>query len=173
MMKQSLAGLSVRKKWAIWGLLALFFLMAVFLTSVSYFYHLPDGLLGIFVRFHFEAMLGIAVGGVIVGATGVALLSKELHQTTQSLQENTQLLISFLTPEERACIQLMQEKEGKCYQHELAKLPGMTRLKAHRLVQRLQDRKLIVVHEMGKARLLELSRSLSPGIAPLPAKQSQ
>ncbi len=171
MMKQSLSGLSPRKKWVLWGLLAFFFLMAVFLTSVSYFYRLPEGILGLFVRFHFEAMLGIAVGGVIVGATGFALLSKELEQTEESLKENTQLLLSFLTSEEKACVQLLVEKQGKAYQHELAKLPGLSRLKAHRLVQRLQDRKLIVVHEMGKARLLELSPALLPSLIPVSPPQ--
>jgi uncharacterized membrane protein len=174
MMKQSsnslVALLHEHKRWGIWGTFTLLFVLAVFLTVVSYYYHPAEGILSLFARFHFEAMLIIALGGVIVGASGMALLSKELRQTTQSLHENTQLLVSFLTPEERACVQLLQEKEGKCYQHELAKLPGMTRLKAHRLVQRLQDRKLIVVHEMGKARLLELSKSListnQPPISP-------
>lgn len=173
MMKQSTSSLisffSSHRKWGIWAICAVLFVLAVFLTVVSYYNHPYEGILSIFARFHFEAMLGIALAGVVVGATGMGLLSSELRQKTQSLKENTQVLISFLTTEEKACIHLLLEKQGKCYQHELAKLPGLTRLKAHRLVQRLQDRKLIVVHEMGKARLLELSPSLLPGFQSTPA----
>jgi uncharacterized membrane protein len=166
MVKHMLDGISKRKQWGLWGILALLFLMVVFLTAVSYFYRSGEGVLAIFVRFHFEAMLLIALGGVFVGATGFSLLSTELKQTTQSLKENTQLLISFLTPEERACVNLLVEKQGKCYQHELSKLPGLSRLKAHRLVQRLEDRKLIIVHEMGKARELELNAALRAALIP-------
>jgi uncharacterized membrane protein len=99
---------------------------------------------------------------MIIGASSFYLFSTELAEKDKNLQLNTQLLLSFLNEEERECVKFLIDHNGQAYQYELSKLSGMTRLKAHRLVMRLKDRKIIHVHELGKVNVIVLNPSLLP-----------
>ncbi len=162
MVKQSSARISTRRKVLAWGIMIVLFILAVGITAVSYAYPQDNGIIGLFVRFHFEAMLGIAMAGVIIGASSFYLFSNELEEKDKSLELNTQLLLSFLNEGERECVQFLIDHHGQAYQSELSKLSGMTRLKAHRLVSRLKERKIVHVHEYGKVNLVVLNPGLRP-----------
>lgn len=161
-MKQLDVELSTRRKVLIWGVMIVLFLMTVGITTMSYAFPQGEGVIGFFARFHFEAMLGIALGGVVIGASSFYLFSHELAEKDKNLQVNTQLLLSFLNEGERECVQFLIDHHGQAYQFELSKLSGMTRLKAHRLVTRLKERKIIHVHELGKVNVIVLNQSLLP-----------
>lgn len=156
-MKQRFRGFSVWKKVLLWSILLALFLVLVFLTSVSYVYPSSAGLLGVITRFHFEAMLFVALSGLAIGAAGIFIFSSELQKTTNSLKTNTELLLSFLSQEERQAVQLIIDKGGSAFQPDIAKMHGMTRLKAHRIITRLSDRKILNVHSYGKINMVTLS----------------
>ena len=156
-MKHVFLGFSVRKKVFLWsGLLALF-LFLVFLTSVSYIHPSNEGILEVLTRYHFESMFAVAFAGVLIGAGGIYLFSSELQKTTSSLKSNTELLLSFLSPKEKEVLQLLVEKNGQAFQADISKIHGMTRLKAHRIVSKLAERKIVAVNSYGKANLVTLS----------------
>ncbi len=157
MKKQPFMPFSVRKRVAMWSALLVLFLFAVFLTSVSYLNPSTQGILGFLTRFHFEAMLFVALSGVVIGGLGIYLFSAELQQTTASLKGNTELLLSFLSPKEREIVQLLMEKNGHAFQSDISKMPGMTRLKTHRIVSKLAERKVVNVHDYGKTNIVALS----------------
>ena len=172
-MKQGfLLDLSARKRLEAWAALLILFVFIFFLTSLSYFFPNPNGLWGIFVRYHFEAMLLLAFGGIGMGAFSYYLFSGELQRTQHSLQHSTRLLLSFLNGDEKQCVQFLLEHGGRGFQSDLAKLPGMTRLKAHRIVSKLSERKIIQVHSNGKANLLYLSPEIQEGTQPFSNKPS-
>ena len=48
------------------------------------------------------------------------------------------------------------DENGKAMQYELAHLQGMTRLKAHRIVSRLESQGIIAVERIGKVNAIKL-----------------
>src|SRR3990172_4103641 len=109
-------GLSTRRKVFIWGILMVLFLLALGITTLSYAYPGEEGLVGLFTRYHFEAMLGIAIGGIVIGASSYYLFGEELKQKEKSLQTNMQLLLSFLNPGEKEFVGFLIDHNGQAFQ---------------------------------------------------------
>ncbi|QQR93088.1 MAG: hypothetical protein IPJ89_02520 [Candidatus Iainarchaeum archaeon] len=135
------------------------------LTTISFFTPSHDGLIALFVHFHFEAMVLIGLLGVGIGGLSFYLLSQEIKEKSQTVKSQSQLLLSFLTPQEKECVLFLAKNGNESYQSDLAKLPGMTRLKAHRIVTKLLDRKIIHISSHGKANKLTLSEEWKSGLA--------
>ncbi len=164
-MKQwHLSHLSLRKKLIIWLLAVVFFLGFLTLTTISYFSPTPEGIVGVFVQFHFEAMVLIGLLGVGIGGLSFYLLSQEIKEKDQTVRNQSQLLLTFLTAQEKECVLYLVKNNGETYQSDLSKLPSMTRLKAHRIVQKLSDRKIISLSNHGKANKIILSEEWKNGL---------
>lgn len=151
---------STQAKMGVWGALTLLFITTVTITIVSYLFPSEQGIVGFFTRYHFEAMLGIALGGILIGALSFRVFTQELKTTTHTLHHNTQLMLSLLAPEEKACVEYIMHHHGEAFQHDLARLPGMNRLKAHRVVRKLSDRGIVDVQNHGKANRVKLLAGL-------------
>ena len=164
-MKQwHISDVSFRKRIGIWLVAVFLFLTILTLTTISYFSPAQEGLVGLFVRFHFEAMVLIGLFGVGIGLTSFYLLSRELQEKSQTVQNQSQLLLTFLTPLEKECVLFLVQNNGEAYQSELSKLPTMTRLKAHRIVGKLIERKIVHSSSHGKANRLFLSDEWKQGL---------
>lgn len=165
-MKQSLlASVSMRKRMGIWLLFAILFLSVLTLTTISYFAPAQTGLVGLFVHYHFEAMILIGLLGIGIGAASFYLLGQELQATHETVQNQSALLLSFLTPLEKECVLFLVKNNGECFQSDLSSLPGMTRLKAHRIVGKLVERKIIHLSSHGKANQLTLAEEWKNSLA--------
>ena len=165
-MKQwHLSTLSFRKRLGIWLVTVILFLGFLTLTTISYFSPTQEGIVGWFVRFHFEAMVLIGLLGVGIGGLSFYVLSRELKEKNQTVRSQSQLLLSFLTPQEKECVLYVAKNHGEAYQSDLAKLPGMTRLKAHRIVGKLHERKIIHISTHGKANSIVLSDEWKDGLS--------
>ena len=165
MLKQiHLSSLSFRKRMGIWLGAVVLFLVILTFTTISYFSPVQGGVVGLFVQFHFEAMVLIGLLGVGIGVTSFYLLSRELQEKSQVVHHQSRLLLTFLTPLEKECVLFLARNNGEAYQSELAKLPNMTRLKAHRIVGKLVDRKIIHLSSHGKANHLYLSDEWKSGL---------
>jgi uncharacterized membrane protein len=64
--------------------------------------------------------------------------------------------MKFLGDDEREIVDLLLRKEGMTTQSEIAKLPGMSRLKAHRIVKKLEDRGIVHVEKYGKINMIRI-----------------
>lgn len=73
---------------------------------------------------------------------------------------NARLLLTFLSPEERAAVELLVSSEGHTTQGQVSHQEGMTRLKAHRTVIKLEKKKIIRVEKLGKTNQLWLATSI-------------
>lgn len=113
---------------------------------------------------HIEFMLVTSLLGIVVGAGVYYLLKEEVAQKTTAVANSATLLMRFLSQEEREIIQLISEKEGMTTQAEISKLPGMTRLKAHRLVGKMEKKGLIFVEKYGKVNMLRLVGDLKDAL---------
>jgi hypothetical protein len=165
-MKQSLfSSVSMRKRLGIWLVFAVLFLGVLTLTTISYFTPTQNGLVGLFVHYHFEAMVLIGLLGIGIGASSFYLLGQELQASQEKVHHQSALLLSFLTPLEKECVLFLVKNNGKCYQSDFSTLPGMTRLKAHRIVGKLHERKIIHISSHGKANELVLADEWKNGLA--------
>ncbi len=109
-----------------------------------------------FIDFHIQFMVLMGVFGVGSGLIAYSMMNATLEKEKKIVKTNLDIILKFLTAEDRELIHLLNEKEGMTTQSEIAKLPGMTRLKAHRVVKRLEDRGIIHVEKYGKVNMIRL-----------------
>ncbi len=102
--------------------------------------------------------------GIMVGALTYYFVYQKVEHTAQSLKANTDILLQFLNKEERAIVDLLIKENGKVLQSELTRLPGMGKVRAHRIVQRLIDRRVIETEEHGKTNLVRFTKEIKAGL---------
>ncbi len=154
----------MRKRMGLWLVLSVLFLGVLTLTTISYFAPSSNGFIGFFVQYHFEAMVLIGLLGIGIGMASSYLLSKELQASHETVQSQSALLLSFLTPLEKECVLFLVQNNGETFQSDLSRLSGMTRLKAHRIVSKLHERKIIHISSHGKANKIVLSEEWKNGL---------
>ncbi len=159
--------LSTRKKLVLAMLLISGFVFLV-TALVLVFYLYSEGqtvpwFLEPFLKYHIEFMVVMGIVGVLSGLTMYHLSNQSLQKQEQKVKSSTELIMRFLEPKEREIIELLQEKEGMTTQSEIARLPGMSRLKAHRMVKRLEEKGIITVHAHGKVNMVRLAKELTTG----------
>jgi len=111
-------------------------------------------------RFHFELMIAVSFLGIGVGAAMYFLMQEQAQVKAREAIGNAQLLLSFLNSDERAVVELLLKSEGHTTQAQVSRLDDMTRLRAHRVVLQLVDKKIIRVEKLGKTNQLWLAKSI-------------
>ena len=113
-----------------------------------------------FLTYHIQFMVLMGLFGVFSGLIAFKLLSSTLEKQEKIVKTNIQIIYKFLGSEEREILDLLLSKGGMTTQSEISHLPGMTRLKAHRVVQKLEARGIIHVEKNGKLNLIRLVEEL-------------
>lgn len=106
-------------------------------------------------------MLSIAI---ITGAGTYYFMTGRVESKEKNLKSNTEILLRFLKPDERKLVNMMVENEGKVLQAELTRLPGMSKVKSHRIVQRLVDRGVIEKDSLGKTNIVRFTKEIRDGL---------
>jgi uncharacterized membrane protein len=109
-----------------------------------------------FMEFHIHFMVVMGLFGVLSGLIVYSLLNAAIERQKQAVKTNMGIIMKFLSPEDREVVRLLLEKEGMTTQSEIAKLPGMSRLKAHRIVKKLEDRGIVHVEKYGKINMIRV-----------------
>lgn len=109
-----------------------------------------------FMRYHVEFMVLMGLFGLFSGLIVYSILNSALEKQKQVVKTNMDIIMKFLTEDDREVIRLMIEKEGMTTQSEIARLPGMSRLKAHRIVKKLEDRGIVHVEKYGKINMIRM-----------------
>ncbi|MFA6035415.1 MAG: hypothetical protein WC759_00465 [Candidatus Micrarchaeia archaeon] len=146
---------------------ALFLLLATVLAFIYTFYpqgqDVPEVLIPI-MQYHVEFMMLLALFGVLSGLTAYGVLTMSIGKEKQAAKTNASIIMKFLSADEQEILALLIKKEGRTTQGEIGRLPGMTRLKAHRFVKKLEGRGLVHVEKEGKinfVRLVDEMREIS------------
>ncbi|MEM2138340.1 MAG: hypothetical protein QW568_04595 [Candidatus Anstonellaceae archaeon] len=156
-------------------ILLLVFILAGFLFIVMaliFSYHLTSEqqqfspILGPFMNYHVEFMVAVATLGVAVGAGAFYLVSGIIEKSRAETKWNAGLLLKFLGDDERSVVGLLLKKKGIAYQSEIAGLEGMSRVKAHRVISKLERRGVVSVRKAGKINILEMPHELLDGLMP-------
>ena len=151
----------VRKLWAL-ALLAIY--LAVLVTMVITFLYrgvsIHNPVLDLFIAFHFEIMILVSISGLAVGGAVYWLMGEEAEHAVAASSENARLLLSLLPPGDRQVIEFLARGKGEGFQSEIARLNGMNRLRAHRILADLKRRGLVHIEQVGKLNKVFLSPSL-------------
>lgn len=139
----------------------------IFLLFIMVFtYQLPPG--GSFLEpfitallgHHTELMIFMGIFGVLVGASVFYLMSDKVEKKGLEAKAARDLLLKFLSRDDKLIVTELLARNGRIYQSEIAHLPNMTRLKAHRLVGKLEQMGVVMVKPVGKMRSVELKEDL-------------
>jgi uncharacterized membrane protein len=106
----------------------------------------------------------IASIAVIVGAGTYYLMAGRVETKEKSLKKNSEVLLRFLSQDERKLVNALIENNGKVLQAEITRLPGMTKLKSHRVIQRLVDRGVIEKDKVGKTNIVRFTKEIREGL---------
>ncbi len=115
----------------------------------------PD-ILAPIMQYHVQFMVLMGVFGLGSGLIVYSLLNAQLEKQKQVVKTNLDIIMKFLSPEDREVLRLLLDKEGMTTQSEIARLPGMSRLKAHRIVKKLEGRGIVHVEKYGKINMVRM-----------------
>ena len=120
---------------------------------------MPD----MFVMMLWPILLGASIITLIVGGifyTVYRLPSVTGHTSTEHPPDNpayaTEIIARFLKPDEQKVVQTLRQAGGSLLQKEIAKQTGFTRLKTHRILARLAERRVIEVERAGNTNKITL-----------------
>ncbi|MFH1391010.1 MAG: hypothetical protein ABIH20_01730 [Candidatus Diapherotrites archaeon] len=106
-------------------------------------------------------MLSLAL---LVGAGTYYLMAQQVEFKDKSLKKNTDVILKLLNPDEKKLVNLLLDNNGKILQAEVTRLPGMTKVKSHRVVQKLIDRGVLEKESVGKTNVLKFTDEVKQGL---------
>jgi hypothetical protein len=101
---------------------------------------------------------------VLAGAGIYYFMSGQIEKKQLVVKNNIDILLKFLNVDERKLVNLLIENNGKVLQAELTRLPGMSKVKSHRIVQRLIDRGVIEKETLGKTNIIKFTKEIKEGL---------
>ncbi len=152
--------MDIRKK-IVLGLLvvSVFIFLVTVLVFVFALYSagqtVPD-ILRPFLEFHMQFMVLMGVFGVCSGLVVFSIMNATLEKQKQVVKMNIDIIMKFLGADDREIVTLLLSKDGMSTQSEIARLPGMSRLKAHRIVKKLEERGIVHVEKYGKINMIRI-----------------
>ncbi len=102
----------------------------------------------------------IAFIGVLVGTSVYYIMSDKIVEQEMNLKKNTKIILKFLTQQERNVIGTLIENNGKVQQYELSYLPGLNKVKTHRILSNLEQKGIIHKEKLGKINKIVLNKEL-------------
>lgn len=106
----------------------------------------------------------IASIAVIVGAGTYYLMAGRIESKEKTLKKNSEILLRFLSPDEKKLVNALIESNGKVLQAEITRLPEMSKVKSHRTVQKLVDRGVIEKDRIGKTNIVRFTKEIREGL---------
>jgi len=100
------------------------------------------------------------LAGIVIGAIVFFFMSSRLENKQNDLVKVTSTLVQFLNKEEKLVVQKLIDNDGKVLQAEITRIEGIGKVKSHRIIQRLVDRKVIEVESFGKTNIIKLTKEI-------------
>lgn len=107
-------------------------------------------------EYHFLLMIVAVIIAIVFGFVWARMLTNELNDQSVQTESLTEIVMKFLSSEERLILTHLAQKGGICRQQEFAYLNSMGRVKAMRTVQKLSQKGIISVEPHGKQRTIKL-----------------
>lgn len=112
-----------------------------------------------------QAVLPFVISlALVTGAGTYYLMSSKLETKEKSLKKNTEILLKMLNSDERKVIQVLIDNHGHALQAEVTRLPGMSKVKSHRVIQKLIDRGVLQKEDFGKTNKIKFAPEIKEGL---------
>jgi len=105
---------------------------------------------------HILIMVILIILSVGYGVLLATISMSELRKQTQQTKNAFELVMQFLAKEEQVIIAHLVASKGQSTQADISRLPTMNRVRAHRLLQKLEEKQLLDVTSHGKIRKVAL-----------------
>lgn len=135
-------------------LLTILLIIVLSIAIITYAYKVPEtsSILYFAAQNHIAIMLisvilAIGLGFLLATLSKIELAKEKTH--TKSMFE---VIKMFMSNDEKKTIDFLVNNAGSGTQAEISKIQGMDRVKAHRVIKSLSEKKLIDVNLYGKAR---------------------
>ncbi|MBT4191867.1 MAG: hypothetical protein HOE11_01020 [Candidatus Diapherotrites archaeon] len=102
--------------------------------------------------------------GIAIGALVFLFMTQRLESKTQDVEKLTRALIQFLNKDEKKIVEKIIEENGKIYQSELSRIEGIGKLKSHRIIRKLEDRRVIEIERHGKTNIIKLKKEIKDAL---------
>ena len=98
--------------------------------------------------------------GVFVGTFIYYIMSEEVNKKNKSLKNNTKIILNFLSNDEKSIIEKLIKANGEIPQYELTYLPGLNKVKTHRILENLLKKGIIKKEKYGKINKIILDKDI-------------
>ncbi len=132
----------------------------VFVYAVSSEGEQVPSFLLLFLNYHIHFMVIMGLFGVGSGVVVYNILNTTIEKQKKVAKANIGIIMKFLTKEDRQVLALLMSKGGMTTQSEISRLNGMSRLKAHRVVRKLEERGIVHVEKSGKINMVRVVEEL-------------
>ncbi|AJF61750.1 TPA: hypothetical protein HA239_01580 [Candidatus Woesearchaeota archaeon] len=135
--------------------------LVIAILTYTYQHHESDNpLLSIAVKNHVPIMILLTLISVSFGFFWSNLYYDEFKKQKRDTEDVTNILMGFLSREERIIIDFLIENKGSATQAEISKLPGMNKVRTYRALQRMENKNIIEKTAIGKVRSVKLKENI-------------
>jgi len=112
------------------------------------------------VKYYLYIMVALIFVSAMLGYLFSMFTYRKLAETKNESRRLLDMLLLFLGTEEKEIIQHLMAKDGVSNQAQISKLPSMNRVKAHRSLQKMQEKNIVEVIPHGKMRMIHLNENI-------------
>lgn len=113
-----------------------------------------------FVKYQVYFIISIGALGVAVGASVFYFMSQKVQNTQVVAKKSAEVMLRFLSREEQTVIRKLVSTRGTALQAELSREPGLNKVKAHRIVQKLAEKQIVTLDHYGKTNTIHLQNEI-------------
>lgn len=107
----------------------------------------------------------IVTASLVFGAGMYYLMAGRVEAKEMSMRRSTDMMLRFLGDDERKVVARLLESGGKMPQAELARIGGLSKVKAHRIVKKLSARGIVKTEKHGNTNAVTLAKEVMEGLA--------
>ena len=133
--------------------LTILFILICIVAIITYTYRHHENsniIFSLAVEHHVIIMAGMAIIAVAFGYLLSAITLGEIEKQKKGTKKALEIVMLFLNKEEKQILDFLMKNYGQTTQAEISRLPDMDRVKAHRSLKRMQDKRLVVLAYHGK-----------------------
>jgi hypothetical protein len=140
------------------GTAMLFFILAMLAISYIMISHgdPTTGIINIFVQYHIEFMVLLGILGVGIGGMSYYNFITQEKSIEKTQEFTKHIILRFIDSEEQVIIKRILSSKEAITQAQISRLKHMGKVKAHRTVQKLEEKQLIQTTPYGKTKQLRL-----------------
>ncbi len=98
--------------------------------------------------------------GIVVGAITYYFLSKSFDERKREFNKNKKEILKFLELDEQKIITAILATNGEITQAQLANKTNLDRVKVFRIIERLEQKKIIKKEKIGKTNKIKLTEAI-------------